>query len=716
MTMNTAKSRNRLCLSASVLVFAACFGAASAADVVLDSGTSPWVINGDHTTDNVIVQSGTTAFVTGAAADVPVGDLGIIWNGPPSWAGSPSTSSTGSCNFGGCWTNADTVTVQSGGTILIDNPWGWQPFQSIFNVAGDAQILHAGWGGGQTILMGTNTFTGNLTLVAGAPGNTNTLQVGQDWAPAAIVFGSATNIDLQDRTLLELWMGSATATVGGRVYGTGALTIHSGTVVINGANTAGAAFTGTVTVDGGASLVIGDVSHATAVFGDPTASAAVINVGQGGGRLGSLKGYGTIYASVNNNGLVVPGGTAGTLTTMTIGGNYTQTATGVLQVEVSPTGASALHVVGSAALNGSMQIRLDAGDYGNSVFPIFSAGSISGSFSSVSTSGSVSGAIVALQQTSSGFNIVTEKASSSQVFGHMVTANRYGLYDFTSSLYDVMAVGTPATGSRNVTVWLTPTGRLDNIGRNGAGYGLTAFGVSGGVQYNAAWHNAIIGAAISYGHASMDVKHETTEADSDTVNLAVYGGADVQYARLDGIVFYNTYDAETNRTLGSFGTASGKPTGWGWGGSMQVSRSLFSDRVVPFVRGTFARVAQDGLSETGVDTFDLQYDAITANTFVGDLGLKVNVLPATAKVRLQVLAAVRHDFSDPGERIKGSFASLSGSSFDYKWAGDSANSILVGANAGGEIMDKLMVFGRVGGEFSQFRRSINVGVGAKYRF
>lgn len=711
MKMNADTFRNKLCLSASALVFAACMGTANAADVTLGSGNTPWSLMSNATIDTLVIASGQTGYLTADYNTAPAGMLGITWSG------SPSMSATGSCSFGGCYANADIIKVNSGGKIFVDNPWGWQPFEGMFNVAGDAEFGIANWGGGTTILMGANTFSGNLILDAGVGGNTNLLQIGQDWKSSALTLGSNANIVLNSGSMLEMWL-SGSAVAGGTVSGSGSISMHTGTLTINGTAVGATAFTGAVTLGPGANLVVGDATHSGAVFGDVTAApasvAATINVTQSGGTLATLKGYGNINATVNNDGIVVPGGTLGTLGTLTVS-KYNQAATGVLQVEVSPTGASKLNVLGNASLNGSLVVRIGAGDYGNAVFPIVSAGSISGSFSAISTTGSVSGAIVALQTTSTGYNIVTEKASNSQVIGHLVTANRYDMYNFSASLYDVLAGGVPS-GSKKVTVWATPTGRIDSIGRDGLGYSLTSYGVSGGVQYGADWHNAVIGVALSYDHASLDVKHESTTADTDTVNIAAYGGFDVQNARIDGMVFYNTYDASTEREMTGFGTAAGKPSGWGWGGSVQISRPLFNDRVIPFARGTFARVAQDSLEEDGVPTFDLAYNGIDANTFVADIGLRVNILPAANASKLQALVAIRHDFSDPGETIEGSFANLSGSTFRYHWAGDSGNTLLLGLNAATTLQNKLQLFGRVGTEFSQYRRSAAFQIGAKYRF
>ena len=70
---------------------------------------------------------------------------------------------------------------------------------------------------------------------------------------------------------------------------------------------------------------------------------------------GALTGSGTINANVTNGGQVIPGGT-GAAGMLTINGNYTQTATGSLNIELGGTAAGSsdqLAVSGTASLGGS---------------------------------------------------------------------------------------------------------------------------------------------------------------------------------------------------------------------------------------------------------------------------------------------------------------------------------------------------------------------------
>lgn len=76
---------------------------------------------------------------------------------------------------------------------------------------------------------------------------------------------------------------------------------------------------------------------------------------------GTLTGFGTIGGDLlNNAGTVRPGGSIGTLT---VNGNYTQSSNGALAIEVSPTAASQLKVGGAATLGGRLALLYDPGVY-----------------------------------------------------------------------------------------------------------------------------------------------------------------------------------------------------------------------------------------------------------------------------------------------------------------------------------------------------------------
>ena len=110
---------------------------------------------------------------------------------------------------------------------------------------------------------------------------------------------------------------------------------------------------GTLTVGSGSSFTAGanytQTAGTTTVNGTLTASSTVDVQG------GSLVGSGTISANLSNGGTVGPGTSAGTLS---VSGNYTQTASGTLNIELGGTTVGTqydrLAIAGTATLDGAI--------------------------------------------------------------------------------------------------------------------------------------------------------------------------------------------------------------------------------------------------------------------------------------------------------------------------------------------------------------------------
>jgi hypothetical protein len=137
----------------------------------------------------------------------------------------------------------------------------------------------------------------------------------------------------------------------GRNYTAAAGFQNAGLVTVG----AGSTFTvsGAYTQSGGETLLLGGRLVATATV--------QINGGV-------LAGTGTLQADVVNGGEVDPGGT-GAAGLLTITGNYRQTASGVLNLELGGTAASAfdqLRIMGTATLDGTLNVSLLDG-YGPSL-------------------------------------------------------------------------------------------------------------------------------------------------------------------------------------------------------------------------------------------------------------------------------------------------------------------------------------------------------------
>jgi autotransporter-associated beta strand protein len=245
-------------------------------------------------------------------------------------------------------------------------------------------------GSGTLVISGSNSYTGGTTIEAGNVqlGNSNALG-----SPANALAINGGTLDLKG---FSVTVGALSGLNGGIITNNGAagviLTVNSssnstfggviedgasqlgvtkqgtGTLTLSGANT----YTGGTTINGGLLEVNGSI-----------AGNAVVNPG------GTLGGVGTIGGNVSNNGgVVAPGDAPGTLT---IGGNYTQSATGTLTIQIAGIGAGQFDVLavgGTATLNGTLQlVRLNNFQYkaGETLLFLTAGGGVKGTFSNVNT-------------------------------------------------------------------------------------------------------------------------------------------------------------------------------------------------------------------------------------------------------------------------------------------------------------------------------------------
>jgi phage baseplate assembly protein gpV len=216
------------------------------------------------------------------------------------------------------------LTVSNTGTIEVD--------------AGRLSLAGLTNFSGTTLSGGTYLLTGVLQ-VPGADVHTNAATVVLN-GPAAELFNSA--FFSQNDAFTNLSANAAA----------GSLTLENGKALTtpDGFSNAGAIVVGA----GSAFTATGNYAQtggATAVDGTLTANSTVAING------GVLSGAGTVHANVVNAALVSPGDSPGTLS---VSGNYTQTAAGALNVEIggpdAGTGYDRLAVGGTATLAGALNI------------------------------------------------------------------------------------------------------------------------------------------------------------------------------------------------------------------------------------------------------------------------------------------------------------------------------------------------------------------------
>ena len=283
--------------------------------------------------------------LTGAGGVTKLGEGTLVLTGANTYSGGTTVS--------GGTLQGDSSSLQGNITdnaALVFDQAGDGTFSGI--VSGTGSVTKQG--AGMLTLSGANSYAGGTTINAGTlAGNATSLQ-GAILDNGALVFNQ-----LADGT----FQGSITGT------GTFAKT-GQGTLLLTGQN----AFAGSTSIEAG-SLAVGNASTPSATLGGN------VTVQAGGTLLGS----GTIEGDVINNGVVHPGNPVGTLT---IGGNFTQNASGKLVVEIAADGTgSQLAVSGKASLAGSALLVMPSSNWqANANYRILTAnGGVTGQFGPVSS-------------------------------------------------------------------------------------------------------------------------------------------------------------------------------------------------------------------------------------------------------------------------------------------------------------------------------------------
>ncbi|MGF7229011.1 MAG: autotransporter outer membrane beta-barrel domain-containing protein [Candidatus Saccharibacteria bacterium] len=180
--------------------------------------------------------------------------------------------------------------------------------------------------------------------------------------------GSGGSLDLGSNTLtLDT---SVRNTFTGTVSGQGMTLQGGGTQILDGQTN----FTASATIAGG-TLEIGDSDSPSATLTSPQ---VLVQSG------GTLRGHGSVIGHVTNDGTVRPGGSIGVLT---INGDYTQSVSGTLTIDVTPIQASELKVNGQASLAGTLNLIYAPGTYAEHTYTLVQADALTGRFATTTASG-----------------------------------------------------------------------------------------------------------------------------------------------------------------------------------------------------------------------------------------------------------------------------------------------------------------------------------------
>ena len=468
-------------------------------NALINNGTTA-VFNGTETFGTAdALMIGTT--VSGSTLQVLSGTLSV---------NSVEIGTGGTIRFSGGLLEVATSPILNNGTILFD---GSPDEGSGVDVIGSGQLIMNLTG--TLFVSANNTYSGGTILLAGTLQANSTTALSPN---SAFALNSNTILDLDGfsntigslsgtGTVLNSSATAATLTVGhdntdttfaGILKdGNGVLALTKsgmGSLTLTGENT----YTGTTTVDNGSLIVDGSIAS----------PLTTVNSG------GTLAGHGIIGGNLVNNGTVGQGNSPGTLT---VNGNYTQGAGGLLRIGVGGLGAGQhdlLAVNGSAAVGGTLQfIRL--GNFnlqpGDQVTFLTAKNGVTGTFGTVQNGLLGTGTIVQVEVTSLGNSVVLEgtQGSFANTPGVAVTPNERAvakaldsargdpreaaLFAFLNSQpladlpHDLSLIAPSQISSINATavsvgkVQVSNIGqRLANVHAGSTGFSSTGFSLNGG--------------------------------------------------------------------------------------------------------------------------------------------------------------------------------------------------------------------------------------------
>lgn len=514
-------------------------------------------------------------------------------------------------------TTARAVTLgANGGTI--DTAGQHDLFAGAIGGSGGLSVASSNQGGSLT-LSGTNTYTGATVINSGATlALTGTGSIAQSsgmtdngtfdisaTTGGAQVKGLAGNgsLVLGDRSLIITTNNNVFT---GTISGTGQVAVQgTGLQTFNGN---GAAYTGTTDISGGR-LQVGDLDTPSAVLGgNVTVETA-----------GMLSGHGTVAGNVINHGIVMPGGSIGTLT---VGGNYSQASGAALNIEVSPTQASQLKVNGSAALAGTLALQYDPGTYTAKTYTLVAANGVSGKFDTVTSSGAsnLGTTQAALAYGANTVDLVLSDLATStapttprviaptqtSIYTATGSSAMLGAQAFGAALLDRLGHASRATGAQPYG-WINASGGQTKVGgSNGApGFQANRYGFLAGLDRQ---HGDYLwGLALGYDHTDISEQATGSSGTTDALHAALYVAHQLGPVNLAASLGIGLDFLAQKRPFGGTSTATGDHMGQDVSTGAQASLPLHvgSVTVTPRAGLRYATFHANGFGESGAGGQDL---------------------------------------------------------------------------------------------------------------
>ena len=766
-------------------------GSATIDGAVSNSGTIQAVQNGIQIITLASTPGGTTLGTAGAAS---VG--GGISN-----SGSITSSGTGFAGIamdGGSVANGITntatgqITATNGVGILLNNV-GTIKYSSgtVYTSIGGPASVTGGISNAGTITAKTGIKVSGLSTVTGGISNTGTINASVN---AIDISGAGAAITINQQA--------------GSIAGNILLSTHADVVNISGGgisgNIVGAGVSDTLnftlgsgTFTYGAAYGFSGINQVNVTSGtvllNGTDSATAVTVS--GGTLG---GTGTLAAlmTIQSGGTFSPGTPGSPGTSMTVTGNVTFNSGATFAVYVNPTTATNVQITGAASLNGTVHATFASGSYTGKSYSILHATSRTGTFASLTTTNLASGFAASLNYTATDV-LLTLTANIGAGAGGANNPNQQNVANAINTFFNnggslpanfvtaftgpntsqslSQASGEDSTGSQTtsiqymtqfMTLLVDPTGHTGGPGGGGGttgyadeastslpeaamayagvlkappkkaetawnswatgfgGYNKTngssstgasdvtarLWGVAGGVDYRLT-PNWLVGVAFAGGNTSWSLAQNLGSGNSDVFQTGVYAIGNFGPAYVSAALAYATYWTKTDRygPLSDHLTANFHPNGFGGrlegGYTVAVIQNLV---ITPYGALQAQTVHTPGYSETDLTGggFGLTYKSQNTNATRVELGSRFTrpMIVGGKALILRGRLAWAHDWTSD-TTATATFQALPDASFVVNGAAPPKDSALTSSSAEYFVTPQLSLIARFEGELAGSART-----------
>jgi autotransporter-associated beta strand protein len=634
----------------------------SGATLQLGDGEHGGSVEGDIVDNGLLIANipgdGTSATqVSGSGAFRLMGGHILTLTGNSSFTGGTTVDAGSTLRLGDGTTDGHIAGNVTNNGALAFNWNSATAFAGLITGSGSVAVT----GPGKTTLTANNSYAGQTSISAGS-----TLQLGQSgttgMVSGPIAIGGSLIVDRSDNV-----------TYTGALSGAGSFAKNgAGALIYNGD---GHLYTGALSVNTG-SFMIGDAAHETASLG----GSATVAPGA------MLLGHGTLGGSLINNGGVRPGGSIGTLH---VGGNYTQSAAATLTLDIEPGGSSTLAVGGSASLGGTLALVYAPGTYTARNYDLVTAtGGITGTFSTVT--GTVPNGTVTQNITYSPNAVRLALASVIVAPQNPTIRSTLPLVIAEGGAWDEDQDFERARDPR-AGLWGEARGHWGHTAGDATNerYQTHAWGISGGANFDLS--GAVrLGAAVSWNTTDLhvdDISSATIDTLRGSASARIGSGPFTLAARISAARHRvsNAFRISSPTTLASAGfDASSLDAAVRAGWRIDAGGWSIEPRVGASLRGVW----QDSYTESGAGAFGVAIDPHSYRSLRSYAGIGVG--HTMGGIRLTADTGWTHEFGD----IRGTAVATAsdGTRFDLASAVPGRDRLTAGAGIEGEILHGVALF------------------------